>query len=130
MQRSKTFVLFLLTMPVLLAVWPSSAAAVDYDCADFATQEEAQEYLEPGDPYGLDADNDGIACEDLSSSGSGGGGGGGGPSGPHPPPEPPKLKKAAAKRAARGKALHFDRLHSQVAGVTFRGCSRQSKYRI
>jgi hypothetical protein len=38
---------------------------LDYDCSDFATQEEAQEYLLPGDPYNLDADNDGIACEDL-----------------------------------------------------------------
>ncbi len=39
--------------------------AVDYDCGDFANQGEAQEYLSPGDPYGLDADNDGIACESL-----------------------------------------------------------------
>lgn len=104
--------------------------ATDYDCSDFATQEEAQEYLEPGDPYGLDADNDGIACEDLPSGGGGGGGSGSGSSEPPPPPEPPKLKKAVAKRVARAKALHFDRLHRQVAGVAFNGCSRQSKYRI
>jgi hypothetical protein len=38
MRRSKTFALFLLTMPAVLAVWPSSAAAVDYDCSDFATR--------------------------------------------------------------------------------------------
>src|SRR5215211_8553758 len=36
-----------------------------YDCPDFATQPEAQAQLLPGDPYGLDADNDGQACEDL-----------------------------------------------------------------
>ena len=41
------------------------------DCADFATQREAQAELErgPSDPHGLDADNDGIACEDLPSGG-------------------------------------------------------------
>jgi hypothetical protein len=39
----------------------------DLDCADFATQEEAQaEYdSDPSDPNGLDADNDGEACEDF-----------------------------------------------------------------
>lgn len=54
-----------------------------YDCSDFDTQEEAQAQLLPGDPYGLDADNDGMACDDLPSGGTttggspiGGGGGG------------------------------------------------------
>jgi hypothetical protein len=43
------------------------APAVDRDCPDFATQADAQVALEstPGDPEHLDADNDGIACEDL-----------------------------------------------------------------
>jgi hypothetical protein len=38
----------------------------DYDCADFPTQEAAQSYFNryPGDPSGLDGDNDGLACED------------------------------------------------------------------
>ena len=44
---------------------PTPAAARDYDCADFANQAEAEEYLLPGDPYRLDADHDGVACEDL-----------------------------------------------------------------
>jgi Excalibur calcium-binding domain len=44
---------------------PSAAHALDYDCADFANQAEAEAYLLPGDPYRLDADHDGIACEDL-----------------------------------------------------------------
>jgi hypothetical protein len=49
----------------------------DLDCVDFATQEEAQAELErdPGDPNGLDADNDGIACEELAGGGGGGGDG-------------------------------------------------------
>lgn len=40
----------------------------DRDCRDFNTQEEAQRFYErsgPGDPHGLDRDNDGIACETL-----------------------------------------------------------------
>ena len=55
-----------------------------YDCSDFDTQEEAQAQLLPGDPYGLDGDNDGQACDTLPSGGTtrggspiGGGGGGG-----------------------------------------------------
>ena len=43
----------------------SAAPAQDYDCADFETQEEAQLYLAPGDPYQLDQDNNGLACETL-----------------------------------------------------------------
>ena len=39
----------------------------DLDCADFATQREAQAVLDrdPSDPNNLDADNDGVACDDL-----------------------------------------------------------------
>ena len=44
------------------------AAARDYDCGDFSTQAEAQRVYEdagPGDPYRLDRDHDGVACETL-----------------------------------------------------------------
>jgi len=45
---------------------PESTSSLDtYDCADFQTQEEAQLYLAPADPYGLDPDDNGIACESL-----------------------------------------------------------------
>jgi len=45
---------------------PESTSTSDtYDCADFQTQEEAQLYLAPGDPYGLDPDDNGLACESL-----------------------------------------------------------------
>lgn len=39
----------------------------DYDCADFSSHAEAQSILEqdPSDPYRLDRDHDGLACEDL-----------------------------------------------------------------
>ena len=42
------------------------AGAVERDCADFASQADAQAALEndPTDPEMLDADHDGIACED------------------------------------------------------------------
>ena len=35
----------------------------DVDCGDFNPRSAAQAYLLPGDPYDLDRDNDGIACE-------------------------------------------------------------------
>lgn len=39
----------------------------DLDCEDFATQQEAQAVFnqDTSDPNGLDADNDGLACEDF-----------------------------------------------------------------
>jgi len=39
----------------------------DCNCSDFSSQAEAQRVLEtfPGDPHGLDRDNDNIACESL-----------------------------------------------------------------
>jgi hypothetical protein len=43
----------------------SAAPIRDYDCDDFESQEEAQLYLAPGDPYGLDEDGNGVACETL-----------------------------------------------------------------
>lgn len=37
----------------------------DVDCSDFSSSAEAQPYLLPGDPYRLDADGDGQACDSL-----------------------------------------------------------------
>lgn len=118
--------------------WCSVAAAApvattsDYDCSDFGSQAEAQEHLAPGDPDGLDADSDGIACESnpCPCSASSGAEGGGGSSKPAPPPEPPKLSKAAAKSAAMSEARKFDRRNTKVRGVRFNGCTRRGKYRI
>lgn len=44
---------------------PSASGNKDYDCSDFATQKEAQKYLLPGDPYRLDANHEGRACDSL-----------------------------------------------------------------
>ena len=42
----------------------------DLNCDDFSSQEEAQAELEsdPSDPNNLDADDDGIACEDFEQA--------------------------------------------------------------
>ncbi len=42
----------------------------DYDCSDFDSQEEAQEFFEDNggpddDPHNLDRDGDGVVCESL-----------------------------------------------------------------
>ena len=48
----------------------SANAFVDKDCSDFPTQKKAQKYFKKHggpkhDPSHLDADHDGVACEDL-----------------------------------------------------------------
>lgn len=58
-----------LCMVGALVFAPAVVAQTDYDCSDFSTQEEAQGFLSGGDPYGLDSDGDGIACEELPSGG-------------------------------------------------------------
>jgi hypothetical protein len=113
----------------VLAVLPSAALA-DYNCDDFATQEEAQEHLLPGDPDGLDADSDGIACEDLPSGGGGGGGGGSTGTTPAPPPPPPKLSKPAARSAAKAQAHKYVRRSARVSSLSFLGCGRHSGHRV
>jgi hypothetical protein len=127
MRRIKLLLLLSLSGLSVFALAPPAASAVDYDCADFATQEEAQEYLLPGDPYGLDGDNDGIACEDLPSGGGGGGGGGGESK---PPPPPPMLDKAVARAAARDAAERFVRRSSRLDRNSFKGCHRKARQHV
>lgn len=120
-----------LTGVALLSGAPPSAQARDYDCADFANQAEAEEYLLPGDPYRLDADNDGIACEDLpcpcSSSAS--------PppeeepQAPHRPP-PYKLKMTAAKRTSKQLVFGVVRRSARLDSADFGGCTRIARRRI
>jgi micrococcal nuclease len=52
---------------VALASTAAATDGVDVDCSDFANQAAAQQQLDthPGDPDGLDGDNDGRACETL-----------------------------------------------------------------
>ncbi len=117
-----------------MSLAPSAAAATDYDCADFANQAEAQEYLLPGDPYNLDGDDDGIACEDLpcpcSYEESSGGGGGGGGSAQPPPPPPYHLTKSVARHAARQVARSFTRRNPRVDRVQVGICERRGARRV
>jgi hypothetical protein len=65
MMKWLGFLLSMVVVGVFAALAPVSAKAIDYDCADFSNQAQAQQYLLPGDPYNLDGDGDGIACESL-----------------------------------------------------------------
>ncbi len=55
---------------------PAFAQTDQYDCQSFGSQESAQAELERdmSDPYNLDPDADGIACEEYDYGGGGGGG--------------------------------------------------------
>lgn len=69
---------FTLALAFAIFAFPFSAAfaTTDHDCSDFKTQEEAQKYFDSKgygpnyDPERLDADHDGIACENLKSGNS------------------------------------------------------------
>ncbi len=67
-------ILVVILFALTLLLGPVADAQADLDCSDFDTQEEAQDELErdPSDPHGLDADNDGQACEDFDYGGTGG----------------------------------------------------------
>jgi hypothetical protein len=120
----------------------------DLNCDDFPNQAAAQNNLEsnPSDPNGLDADNDGIACEEnpcpCSTGGGGGGGGGGGapPAPPPPPPDPVKTEKVCGKfvgisgsRVCLKKTTQGDKL-KKVTDFRFRGlpaqCDNGAKPRV
>jgi hypothetical protein len=115
---------------VAIAAPTASAQRRDYDCADFANQAEAEEYLLPGDPYNLDGDDDGVACEDLPCPCALGSNEPPPPPPPPPPPKPPKLNKAVARRAATAKARRFDRRNRLISRVSFQGCRRRSRYKL
>jgi hypothetical protein len=62
--------LVVLTTVGALAITASPASAADKDCADFSTWRQAQNFYKKHggpryDPHRLDADHDGVACEDL-----------------------------------------------------------------
>ena len=63
--------LMALALVTLLAI--PALAQENLDCGDFTSQEEAQAVYDQDDldPNALDADNDGVACEDMHSSQTG-----------------------------------------------------------
>jgi len=97
---------------------PSSLPSIDYDCSDFSTQSEAQAYLLPGDPYDLDRDGDGRACDDLPSTSA------------SPPAADyiPTLRLSEARRAVRRRLNR--RYRSYRLGVRRRiSCVRRTRLR-
>jgi endonuclease YncB( thermonuclease family) len=64
-MKPATTILLVLGTALAVLLPASPAAARDYNCSDFSNQAEAQKYLLKGDPYGLDSDSDGVACESL-----------------------------------------------------------------
>ncbi|OYD08777.1 excalibur calcium-binding domain-containing protein [Paludifilum halophilum] len=68
----KKFIGFVAALTFFFLIGNGSAlAATDKNCSDFSTWKEAQDFFEenggPGeDPYNLDRDKDGLACETLS----------------------------------------------------------------
>jgi excalibur calcium-binding domain-containing protein len=59
-----------LTTVVAIAFAAAPASAADKDCSDFSSWRQAQNFYKNHggpryDPHRLDADHDGIACEDL-----------------------------------------------------------------
>ncbi|TFV62243.1 excalibur calcium-binding domain-containing protein [Geodermatophilus sp. DF01-2] len=83
MRRTTATAGVLVTAVLTLGLTGTANAATDRDCPDFASQAEAQAAFDavPGDPERLDADDDGIACEEqqyaptASASGQTGTGG-------------------------------------------------------
>jgi hypothetical protein len=61
----RIFTVTILVLAMTSAAPLAIAQPVDLDCADFPTQADAQAELErnPSDPFDLDVDGDGIACE-------------------------------------------------------------------
>jgi excalibur calcium-binding domain-containing protein len=66
MRRTTAAAGVLVTAVLTLGTTGTANAATDRDCPDFESQAAAQAAFDavPGDPERLDADNDGIACED------------------------------------------------------------------
>src|SRR5919205_1458912 len=73
-----------------------------YDCQSFGSQESAQAELErnPSDPYNLDTDNDGKACEDYNYTV--GGDGSTSPASTDPPTTTSSASSSASATSAAG----------------------------
>jgi len=103
-------VLALLCLMGALFALPSLAGAnhgADLDCSDFASQAAAQAHHDahPGDPDGLDGDNDGRACVSLPCP-CGATSAPAPPAAPSvPPPAPPTAPEGVAAQAASARVV-------------------------
>lgn len=127
-SRGAVFTLAIGVALLIALVAAQAAPARDYDCADFSTQEEAQEYLLPGDPYNLDGDDDGVACEDLPHGASNGGPANEPPPAPEPPPY--ELSKPVARSLAKSMVREVVNRSASLDSIAFQGCSRLSQVRV
>lgn len=61
----RTIAALTLTLAILGGLAVAASAQTDTDCSDYFSQAEAQAAYnaDPTDPSGLDADDDGVACE-------------------------------------------------------------------
>ena len=75
MSLRRCTVAIILTAGMSVPLAGTALAAPDRDCADFASQADAQAAFDavPGDPERLDANNNNVACENYSYAGAGGG---------------------------------------------------------
>jgi Excalibur calcium-binding domain len=115
-------------MFLLLIPSPPRAAAVDFDCDDFSNQATAQEYLHPGDPYFLDADGDGIACEGLPCPCAGKPQGSGQTTPKSTPPY--RLSMQDARRTSRKAAREFAQSDGRVTAVFVGECQRRAERHV
>lgn len=69
----KKAILLVAILALVLGMATQGMAQPDVDCSSFDSQADAQEYLnaDKSDPSGLDADDDGQACEDSEFVGEG-----------------------------------------------------------
>jgi opacity protein-like surface antigen len=124
----RTIVLLATAVVLALSAAPAFAQDGDKDCPDFASHEEAQAYFEAngGSPTNnvdrLDADGDGLACEDHDYGDGGGtggddGAGDGGQDGelPFTGPGDATLPAGAAMLAAGGLLLGATRYRARHA---------------
>lgn len=67
-RKQIVYVVIAVAIIIFLLGWKAGADSTqDIDCVDFRWQEQAQAVLErdPSDPYGLDRNHDGVACQAL-----------------------------------------------------------------
>lgn len=98
------------------------------DCGDFASQARAQLYLVSGDPFGLDADGDGVACADLPCPCSSVAGGGNDPQGEEAVGEPPRSFSGTVVDVADGDTLDVTTPYGTVETVRIIGIDTPEVY--
>lgn len=98
----------------------------DVNCGDFASQAEAQRYLLAGDPFRLDGDGDGVACNSLPCPCSPAAGGDPGPGGSRA--TPPRSFRGTVVSVADGDTLDVTTPSGSVETVRIIGIDTPEVY--